>query len=48
MQKFIVSVCALLVVAIGATAAVSAEDLAAAVKERRDLMKKTVAPADKL
>jgi len=40
-----VSVCALLVVAIGATAAVSAEDLAAAVKERRDLMKKTVAPA---
>jgi len=48
MQKFIVSVCALLVVAIGATAAVSAEDLAAAVKERRDLMKKTVAPAAKL
>ena len=48
MRKFIVSVCALLVVAIGATAAVSAEDLAAAVKERRDLMKKTVAPAAKL
>ena len=48
MQKFIVVVCALLVVAIGATAAVSAEDLAAAVKERRDLMKKTVAPAAKL
>jgi len=48
MQKFIVVVCALLVGAIGATAAVSAEDLAAAVKERRDLMKKTVAPAAKL
>ena len=48
MQKFVVVVCALLVVAIGATAAVSAEDLAAAVKERRDLMKKTVAPAAKL
>ena len=48
MQKFIVVVCALLVVAIGATAAVSAEDLAAAVKKRRDLMKKTVAPAAKL
>ena len=41
-------VCALLVVAIGAIAAVSAEDLAAAVKKRRDLMKKTVAPAAKL
>ena len=38
----------MLVVAIGATAAVSAEDLAAAVKKRRDLMKKTVAPAAKL
>ena len=48
MQKFIVVVCALLVVAIGATAAVSAEDLAAAVKKRRDRMKKTVAPAAKL
>jgi len=48
MQKFIVVVCALLVVAIGASAAVSAEDLAAAVKERRDLMKNTVAPAAKL
>ena len=48
MQKFMVVVCALLVGAIGATAAVSAEDLAAAVKERRDLMKKTVAPAAKL
>jgi cytochrome c556 len=31
-----------------ATIASSAEDLAAAVKERRDLMKKTVAPAAKL
>ena len=48
MQKFMVIVCALLVGAIGASAAVSAEDLAAAVKERRDLMKKTVAPAAKL
>jgi cytochrome c556 len=35
-------------VAICATAAISAEDLVAAVKERRDLMKKTVAPAAKL
>jgi cytochrome c556 len=48
MQKLIVVVCALLVVAIGASAAVSAEDLVAAVKERRDLMKNTVAPAAKL
>lgn len=48
MQKFMVVVCALVVVAIGASAAVSAEDLAAAVKERRDLMKNTVAPAAKL
>ena len=48
MQKFVGVVCALLVVAIGASAAVSAEDLAAAVKERRDLMKNTVAPAAKL
>ena len=48
MQNFVVVLCALLVVAIGATAAVSAEDLAAAVKERRDFMKKTVAPAAKL
>jgi cytochrome c556 len=48
MQKLIVVVCALLIVAIGASAAVSAEDLVAAVKERRDLMKNTVAPAAKL
>jgi cytochrome c556 len=48
MQKLIVVVCALLVVAIGASAAVSAEDLVAAVKERRDMMKNTVAPAAKL
>jgi cytochrome c556 len=48
MQKLIVVVCALLIVAIGASAAVSAEDLVAAVKERRDQMKNTVAPAAKL
>jgi cytochrome c556 len=48
MQKLIVVVCALLIVAIGASAAVSAEDLVAAVKERRDMMKNTVAPAAKL
>jgi cytochrome c556 len=48
MQKLIVVVCALLIVAVGASAAVSAEDLVAAVKERRDMMKNTVAPAAKL
>ncbi|MGC2410700.1 MAG: cytochrome c [Methyloceanibacter sp.] len=41
-------VCAFAGLAIYATVATSAEDLAAAVKERRDLMKKTVAPAAKL
>jgi cytochrome c556 len=40
--------CAALGLVIYASATVSAEDLAAAVKERRDLMKKTVAPAAKL
>jgi len=48
MQKLMVMVCVSVGVAICATAAMSAEDLAAAVKERRDLMKKTVAPAAKL
>jgi cytochrome c556 len=48
MQKLVVVVCAILVVAIGASVAVSAEDLVVAVKERRDLMKNTVAPAAKL
>jgi len=48
MQKLMMFVCACVGVAICATAAISAEDLAAAVKERRDLMKKTVAPAAKL
>lgn len=41
-------VCVSVGVAICATAAIYAEDLAAAVKERRNLMKKTVAPAAKL
>ena len=48
MQKLMMFVCACVGVAICATAAISAEDLAAAVKERRDLMKKTVATAAKL
>ena len=49
MQKqLMMMVCAGVGVAICATAAISAEDLVAAVKERRDLMKKTVAPAAKL
>lgn len=48
MQKLIMVVCAFAGLAIYATVATSAEDLVAAVKERRDLMKKTVAPAAKL
>ncbi len=48
MQKLLMVVCAGAGVAICATAAISAEDLVGAVKERRDLMKKTVAPAAKL
>jgi cytochrome c556 len=48
MQKLMMLVCASVGVAICASAAISAEDLVAAVKERRDLMKKTVAPAAKL
>ena len=49
MQKHLMLiVCACVGVAICASAAISAEDLVAAVKERRDLMKKTVAPAAKL
>ena len=48
MRKLIVLVCACLGLAIYAPAAVSAEDLEAAVKERREMMKETVAPAAKL
>jgi cytochrome c556 len=48
MQKLMMLVCVCVSVAICATAALSAADLVAAVKERRDLMKKTVAPAAKL
>jgi cytochrome c556 len=48
MGKLTMVVCAFAGLAIYATVATSAEDLAAAVKERRDLMKKTVAPAAKL
>jgi cytochrome c556 len=48
MRKLMMIVCAFAGLAIYATVAISAEDLAAAVKERRDLMKKTVAPSAKL
>jgi cytochrome c556 len=48
MQKRMMFVCACVGVAICASAAISAEDLAQAMKDRRDLMKKTVAPATKL
>jgi cytochrome c556 len=48
MRKLMMIVCTFAGLAIYATVAISAEDLAAAVKERRDLMKKTVAPAAKL
>jgi cytochrome c556 len=48
MQKLAMVVCAFAALAVYTTVAISAEDLAAAVKERRDLMKKTVAPAAKL
>jgi cytochrome c556 len=48
MRKLGMLICAAVGLALGASAAISAEDLAAAVKERRDLMKKTVAPAAKL
>ena len=48
MQKVMMVVCAFAFLAVYATVATSAEDLAAAVKERRDLMKKTVAPNAKL
>jgi cytochrome c556 len=50
MQKqLMMIVCASVGIAFCATAAISADDdLVAAVKERRDLMKKTVAPAAKL
>ncbi len=48
MKKVMMVVCAFACLAVYATVATSAEDLAAAVKERRGLMKKTVAPAAKL
>ena len=48
MRKLVMVVCAFAGLAIYATVATSAEDLAAAVKERRHLMKEVVAPATKL
>jgi cytochrome c556 len=48
MQKVMATVCAVAGVAAFTTLAMSAEDLAKAVKERRHLMKDTVAPAAKL
>ena len=48
MRKLVMVVCAFAGLAIYATVATSAEDLAAAVKERRHLMKEVVAPAAKL
>ena len=48
MQKLIMVICAFAALAVYAAVAASAEDLEAAVKERRALMKKTVAPAAKL
>jgi cytochrome c556 len=48
MQKLMLVVCAAAGLATYATLAISAEDLAAAVKERRHLMKEIVAPAAKL
>jgi len=47
MRKLVMVVCAFAGLAIYATVATSAEDLAAAVKERRHLMKEVVAPAAK-
>lgn len=48
MRKLMLVLCAFTPLAIHAGVAAFAEDLAAAVKERRALMKKTVAPAAKL
>jgi cytochrome c556 len=48
MRKLFIVVCAFAGLAVYATVATSAEDLAAAIKERRALMKDTVAPAAKL
>jgi cytochrome c556 len=48
MRKLIVVACAVAGLAVCATVAVSAEDLEGAVKERRALMKDTVAPNAKL
>jgi cytochrome c556 len=48
MQKLLMVVCASAGLGISATVAISADDLTAAVQERRHLMKKVVAPAAKL
>jgi cytochrome c556 len=48
MQKVMLVVCVFAGVAVYTTLAISAEDLAAAVKERRHLMKEVVAPSAKL
>jgi cytochrome c556 len=48
MQKLMLVICAVAGLATYATLAISAEDLAAAVKERRHLMKDIVGPAAKL
>lgn len=48
MHKVMMVACAFVCLAMYANVASSADDLAAAVKERRDLMKKTVAPNAKL
>ena len=48
MQKVMLVACVFAGVAVYTTLAISAEDLAAAVKERRHLMKEVVAPSAKL
>jgi len=48
MQKVMLVVCAFVGLAAFATVAISADDLAKAVKDRRHLMKEVVAPAAKL
>ena len=48
MKKLVMVLCAFAGLAVYATLAVSAEDLAAAVKERRHLMKEVVRPGAKL
>ena len=48
MRKLLMVVCALAGLGISASVAISADDLTAAVEERRHMMKKVVAPAAKL